>query len=414
MNNAESIDTELLVVGAGPAGLTTARTAALAGRRVVVVDSGPADRSAGGSALLSPAAVTTLDAIGTLPSDAHCVAHVRFTSGDSSVSTPWPGHPGRPDHGVVVDRRTLDTGFTRAAVAAGADVRFDHEATSAVVERGFVRGANLVRSDGTRLEIRADLVVVADGANSRFGRVLGSARDPGHPFAVAHHTTFHSALHDASEIEIVVGATDQKGTPITGYGWMFPTGRGTVDVGIVLMSTSPSFQVLNPAHVLDQLLADHGHRWHLLDGGTDPTGGRIPLGRSVGPAAGPTWLLVGDAAGLADPWSAAGLEAAVVSGRMAGEVVVEALDSRSSLPLQQYPRRLEDHFEPGYRVGRLADRLLGRPVVNRRLARALPRSERVADSTLRLVTGALRPGHTGPAEVAFRVARTLGVVLPGF
>jgi len=104
----------------------------------------------------------------------------------------------------------------RAKGLAGATVLRDHEATAPIVERGFVRGARLVRNDGTTTEVRAAFTVVADGANSRFGRALGTYRHPTWPSALAHRAIYASSLHDAAEIELVVDLEDRAGTPITG------------------------------------------------------------------------------------------------------------------------------------------------------------------------------------------------------
>ena len=420
MTGRPAATVDLLVIGAGPAGLVAARTAAAAGRRVLVVDADRRERTPRGAGLLSPATVAaaTRMGLGSALASGHRVDHVRISTGVAATSIPWPAHPDHPDHGLVVDRRTLDVALGELALEAGATIRFGHEAIAPIVDRGFVRGAQLVGPDGARVEARAEYVVVADGANSRFGRALGSFRDPTFPYALAHHASIPSAIHDATEVEIVVGLRDRADTPITGYGWMFPTGDGTVDVGVLLMSTSPSFQVLNPTHVLDRFVDGHGDRWHLTapastSGSPTASGGRIPLGRSVGPAAGPTWLLVGDAAGTADPWSGAGIRAAIESGAIAGDVLVEALEARSATALQRYPKLLDERFEPSYGVGRLADRLLGQAAISRRFSERAARSRLVAEATLRLGTGALRPAERGPAEVVFRVARALGVVVPG-
>jgi flavin-dependent dehydrogenase len=232
--------------------------------------------------------------------------------------------------------------------------------------------------------------------------------------AAAHHAEFASPMHDATELEIVVGLRDRAGTPINGYGWMFPTGTGTVDIGVALMSTSPSFQVLNPAHVLDAVVAEHRDRWH-LDGTpiAPPSGGRIPLGRSVGPAAGPTWLLLGDAVAAADPWSGAGIHGAIRTGAIAGDVLAEALRTGSAASLQRYPRALEDELGDGYGVGRIVNRLMGHPTVSTRVARTAARSRSSADTYLRLGTGAIRTGHVGPAELVYRIARGVGAFIPG-
>ena len=65
-----------------------------------------------------------------------------------------------------------------------------------------------------------------------------------------------------------------------GYGWMFPRGDGTANVGVLMMSTSPSFQVVNPAHLLDRFVADNGARWRLRRRPGAPAGRRAdPDGR---------------------------------------------------------------------------------------------------------------------------------------
>lgn len=439
MTGHPAASADVLVIGAGPAGSAAARVVAAAGRRVVAIDldddrdtdrlAAPTSRraspvtalaapgrAASGAALLTPAAVATVTRVGLdhLLDGGHRVEQVRLSTTDHATTTTWPSHGELPGHAVVVDRRRFDLALGRVVAESGADIWFGHEATAPIVERGFVRGAYVTAPSGERFEARADYVVVADGANSRFGRALGSFRDPSYPYALAHHAEYGSAIHDATEIEIVVGLRDRAGTPITGYGWMFPTGRGTVDVGVLLISTSPSFQVLNPAHVLDRFVDEHRGRWHLRASGPVVSGGgRIPLGRSVGPAAGPTWLLAGDAAGVADPWSGAGLGPALITGSIAGDVIVEALASGSATSLQRYPRLLDEQFEPSYRVGRLADQVFGRPSIANQAASRAARSRTVADGFLRLATGAVRPGHLGPAEITFRIARTLGVILPG-
>jgi geranylgeranyl reductase family protein len=407
---------DVLVVGAGPAGSAVAATVAASGHSVVVVDRAA---TAGGKPcgeLLTPRALVALQRTGIAPdrlAGFHPVTHVRFTTQSASSAARWPGHEEQPDHGLVAPRERLDAILVEHAVAAGATVLRDHEATAPIVERGFVRGARLVRGDGTTTDVRAAFTVVADGANSRFGRALGTYRQPTWPSALAHRAIYSTSLHDAAEIELVVDLEDRAGTPITDYGWMFPRGDGTANVGVLMMSTSPSFQVVNPARLLDRFVADNGARWRLhAEPVQPPAGGRIPMGASVRPAAGPTYLVVGDAAGVAHPFSGAGLEYAVETGVLAGGVRDEALRTAQAASLQRYPQLIEERYGTYFKVGRLVDRVLGRPALARRVASAAASRPAFARSLIRVSANSLRGRHPGATELAYRVGVAISTVAP--
>lgn len=416
MTGHPSATADVLVVGGGPAGIAAATSLAGTGHRVVVVERDTRVRRTRGVALVTPATVATLERLGLADAvaDGHRVDGIRVRTGPRSMPTPWPPHPDHADHGVVVHRDAFDTTLARLAIELGVEIWFDHEATAPIVERGFVRGAHLVdRARDRPVDARSSYLVVADGADSRFGRALGSYREPSWPLGVAHHGEYESELGPSSEVELVLGLRDRAGTPINGYGWMFPTGGGTVDVGVALMSTSPSFQVLDPAKVLDELVATHHERWDLSVPPIAPTsGGRIPLGRSVGPAAGPTWLLVGDAVAAADPWSGAGLDGALATGAIAGEVLAEALTGGTSAALQRYPQALDDRFGSRYGVGRLVNRAMGRPAITTHVAELASTRPSSAETFVRLGTAAFRPTRLGPAELLYRGARLLSPFLP--
>ena len=193
----------------------------------------------------------------------HPVERVRFTAvdpvepGPRSTSSAWPHWRGVPDTGFVGTRSSLVDALRELAVELGVEVLDRHDASEPIVERGFLRGATVRAVSGRARQVRATFTVVADGANSQFGRVLGTFRQPDWPLAVAHAADIRSPLGLASEAELVVGITDRSGAPIAGYGWMYPTGGDTVGVGIMMMSTSPSFQVINPAHLHERFVDDH-------------------------------------------------------------------------------------------------------------------------------------------------------------
>ena len=407
-----SATADVLVIGAGPAGCAAAAVLAQRGHGVIVIERNVFPHTDRSAVLLTPRSLAALRQL-ELPEieSSHRIHHVRLTCEGRSTSTTWPRHHAYPQHAAAVSRSVLAEHLVRAAEAEGATVLTGHEATDPIVERGFARGANVAAPDGTAFEARAEYTIVADGANSRFGRALGTFRKPAWPYALAHRVTFRSPLHDASEIELLVDLRDRAGTPITGYAWMLPAGDGTVTVGVMMMSTSPSFQVVNPAHLLDRVIGDHGARWHLDAEPIVPGwGGRIPLGMSVEPSAGPTYLLIGDAVGAGNPLSGAGIEAALETGGLAAGVVDEALQTGSAAALQQYTRLLSQRYGSFYQVGRLATRALGQPSMSRRVNQIAATRRPAADAYLRLATNELRPGRAGIAEFVYRAGRTISLI----
>src|SRR5207237_8189479 len=102
----------------------------------------------------------------------------------------WPKHPVYPSHGYVVRRRDLDQLVADHAVKSGATLQTGTEALAPVLERGLVAGAVVKRKDpGVVEELRARYVVVADGANSRLGRVLGTVCDRSYPLGMQIRTS---------------------------------------------------------------------------------------------------------------------------------------------------------------------------------------------------------------------------------
>ena len=414
MTAHRSVNADVLVIGGGPSGATAAAQLARRGHRVIVVERDPYPRVDPSGALLTPRALALLRQLDLVDLDhLHRVGQVRMTYDGRSTATGWPSHPSYPPYSAVTPRAAFDQQMMQAAVDEGASLFAGHEAIDPIVERGFVRGANVVGPDGNAFEARAAFTIVADGANSRFGRALGTYRRPTWPYAVGHRATYRSPVHDASEVELMLDLRDRSGTPITGYGWMLPAGDGTVTVGVMMMSTSPSFRVVNPAHLLDHVVVDHAARWHLDAEPIRPgVGGRIPLGLSVGPSAGATYLLIGDAVGAANPLSGAGIESALETGAAAAEVVDEALQTDSAAALQLYTRLLADRYGVFYKFGRLSNRALGQPAVSRRINRLAAKRKPAADALLRLATNELRPGRAGIAEVAYRIGRAVSLVGP--
>jgi geranylgeranyl reductase family protein len=352
----------------------------------------------------------------------HRLAGVRLVHGEREVTATWPRHRDLADHATALRRDVLDGHLRERAVEAGATVLMGHQAMAPIVDRGFVRGATLaidpeLDAGAPRAEVvRSRFVVVADGANSSFGRDLGTTRQRNWPYGIATRSYFQSPRSAESWIESDLGIPDSAGNPIAGYGWVIPLGDGTVNVGVGVLSTYRDVRGVNALKLLDSFAHRIAARWELdpSDQLKAPTRFRVPLAGSVGPKMGPTFLVVGDAAGAASPFNGDGVDAALMSGRLAGEVLDDALSAGNSTTLQRYPTLLADELGRYHQVGRLAARFLGRPAVLRPALRLGVRSDRVAGAVLRIATNELRDGHPGGAERAYALASTISKFAPSW
>lgn len=408
---------DALVVGAGPAGAAAAAWLADGGHRVALVERKrfPRDKTCGDA--LTPRAVRQLEdlGLGDALADYHRFDGLRSIAHGVTLELAWPEHPTYPSYGYVVRRRHLDELVAQRAVKAGATLWLATEATEPLVEGGIVTGAVVRRHDsGVTEPVRARYVVVADGANSRFGRALGSARDRSYPLGMAVRGYFESPLHDEPWIESHLDLRDREGNHLPGYGWVFPVGDGTVNVGVGLLSTFSGWKHVNTSQLMESFVATAPPRWGLSADSAlgAPTGGKLPTGFSVMPRVGPTWLVVGDAAGSVNPFNGEGISVAYETGRLAAEAIAEAISTGDGLALGSYARRLDETYDLYFKVARLFVRAIGNPAVMRELTRVGFRSRTLMEWVLRIMANLLRPDELGPAEAAYKAVAKLVALGP--
>jgi len=208
-------------------------------------------------------------------------------------------------------------------MAAGADCRF---ATSVT---GFNGGMHL--SDGTR--IRPKLIIGADGPRAAIGRAMGQVNR-----ALVETRQITVPLHIAQEATDIYLAANIPG----GYGWLFPRGdRANLGVGIDPRAKDRLKALLDGLH---RLLVDQGHVGTEIFG---HTGGAIPVGGMLqvhGDIEGIPALLAGDAAGLTNPVTGAGIASAVISGALAGQAAADRLGGDGAA-LDDYETELRALFD---------------------------------------------------------------------
>ncbi len=420
MYDASSYD--VLVVGAGPSGAATGYWLAQRGHRVLIVEKAhfPRDKTCGDG--LTPRAVRQLNDMGLAE---RLAPHLRYDGLRAighgfTLEMPWPDHPDFPSYGYVVRRRDLDAMVAEQAVKAGATLWTGAVATEPLLEGGIVRGAAVHHkgdspgSAGRDEAVRARFVVVADGANSRFGRALGCARRRDFPLGMAIRGYYTSPYHDEPWIESHLDIRDREGNHLPGYGWIFPVGDGTINVGCGLLSTFKGWKDINTSQLMDAFSATAPARWGISPETSTgaPTGGRLPTGGSVVPHVGPTWLVVGDAAGSVNPFNGEGISVAYETGRLAADVVHQALEADDGLALATYEQRLEATYGLYFKVARTFVRAIGNPAVMRELVRAGMQSRPLMEWVLRIMANLLRPDELGPAEAAYKLVAAIVAAAP--
>ncbi|MFB3739061.1 MAG: geranylgeranyl reductase family protein [Candidatus Velamenicoccus archaeovorus] len=407
-------EADVLVVGAGPGGSTTAYHLARHGLHVVVVEKSrfPREKVCGDG--LTPRAVTALVRMGIDPDGPGFERHrgLRIYARRVTLELPWPTLDDYPEHGLTRTRNDFDELLARRAQQAGATLLEGTEAVSPVIRDGWVTGATVRPVDdgaepGT---IRARFVVAADGASSRFAGQAGVRRDPTRPMGIAARRYYRIDRHPGPWLEVWMDLWDGDAL-MPGYGWLFPLPDGRVNVGAGLLNTFKNFKNLSAQRVFDAFVRMLPPSWGIEEDSADGRvlSGPLPMGFSRTPQAVPGMLLVGDAAGIVNPFNGEGIAYAMETGELAAELLHGALVKDRPGLAHVYPTLLHERYGRYFTAGRAFVRVIGHPTVMRMLTDyGLPR-ERLMRFLLR-VMGNLTDGPGG--DVQDRLMDTLVRLMP--
>ena len=367
----------------------------------------PRDKTCGDG--LTPRAVKQLVdmGLGDEIESYHRFRGLRAVAHGHTRELPWPDHAIFPSHGYVVRRSTLDAAVLEGARRAGALVWYGAEATGPLLTGSLCHGARVLdRDSGASSDVLASYVVVADGANSRFGRALGCRRERSWPQGMAIRTYYESPNHGDPWIESALDVRDRNGATLPGYGWIFPLGDGTVNVGIGLLTSYRDWRSVNTSHLMTEWAYAAPERWGLHPESplTPPVGGRLPMAGSVNPKAGPNFLIVGDAGGSVNPFNGEGIDYAYETGRLAAELVAEAVICEDGLALSRYPELLESTYGAYFKVARLFAYAIGRPRLISRLVQFGMQSQTLMEWALRIMANLMHEDDPGAAEYIYKTA----------
>ncbi|MDA3041181.1 MAG: geranylgeranyl reductase family protein [Actinomycetota bacterium] len=390
LSRTPSVD--LAIIGGGPAGAAAAITAARGGATVVVFEKGLHGRDKVCGDGLTPRAIGALNDLGVGFEAAHHIVGLRMIANKTVRELDWPSTSRFPDHGAVWPRRHLDAALMDAAAKAGADVRWGIEALP-WVEDGRVLGVTI----GTN-KVSAGLTILASGAQGEASRMVGAVRDPAEPFGLAIRSYAESPRHADTHIEACLTLRDNHGTPVPGYGWMFPAGDGTVNIGVGALSTMKGFKSLNLKTLLDAYRGIVQHSWQLGPHLERPRAWRLPM--TAVRRHGPGWVAIGDAAGLINPMNGEGIDYGLESGMLASELF---LADPATAP-ERYDVEVGARFDQFLRTGRRFSFLIGHPLILRTGLRMAVGTDAIAKITLQVMGNLVDSSSPGASGRVLRVA----------
>ena len=390
---ADERQADVIVVGAGPAGSSTAFHLAQAGADVLLLEKSafPRDKVCGDG--LTPRAVKQLVGMGFDLDEPGWQKNkgLRIIGAGHRLELPWPELTSFPPYGAARARTDLDELLARHAQKAGARLLERTSVTGPVLDTsGRVVGvtARPLDEDGRRggdeVTYRAPLVVACDGVSARLALALGLGRREDRPMAVAVRAYYETPRHDdewmESWLELWDGAPGRSNL-LPGYGWIFGLGNGTANVGMGILNSSAAFQSVDYKHVLRSWLSHTPPEWGFTDDANRV--GRIgsaalPMGFNRKPHYTRGVLLVGDSGGMVNPFNGEGIDYALEAGHLAADTALQAL-ARPEGParervLEGYAAALDSSYGGYFTVGRVFARMIGNPTVMKQATRhGLPR-----------------------------------------
>ncbi len=337
---------EVLVVGAGPAGSAAAAWAARAGHDVLLADACafPRDKACGDG--LTPRAVAELRLLGLGDWLASQPLNwgLRAAGFGRELYLPWPGGS-LPAVGSAVRRTELDQEIHAVALRAGAVELPKARAVGVEVHAGTVKSVTFTMGSREHT-VRCDRLIVADGAKSQLGRLLGREWHQNTVYGVAIRGYVDSARSRDPWISSHLELRNTQGEILSGYGWVFPLGSGQVNLGVGTLATAQRPAGIQLRPLLEQYALARKGDWQLAGPVHSARSALLPMGGAVSGVAGRNWGLIGDAAGCVNPLNGEGIDYGLEGGRLLAQLLSEPDWSVA------WPSTLRQNYGPAFSIAR--------------------------------------------------------------
>ncbi len=312
---------DVVVIGAGPAGTTLARYAALGGASVLILEK---DRDVGVPVRCAEAVSDkSLEEVVSIDPKwiASTIKHFRLIAPNGSMVEPDLG-----GFGYVLERRLFDYDLARLAVEAGAELLTKAYASNLIITGGRIEGVEF-QWKGEPRQVKARIIAGADGVESRVGKWAGI------------DTTTHfrdmecCAQMTLSNIDVGDDTCEfyfGQDTAPMGYLWVFPKGNRMANVGIGISGTAAKHR--SPISYLKEFV----DRKYPSAGVLTTIAGGVPCAQSLERIVKENVVLAGDAAHQVNPISGGGITSGMKAGKLAGEIIAEALRRNDLRHLAEY------------------------------------------------------------------------------
>ena len=307
---------DLVIIGGGPAGSMAALTAARRGLSALMVERDPVI----GSPVRCAEGVDHAGLVRFFEPDPRWIAttitrYYLVAPDGAQVEMNSGG-----ERGYILERLVFDRMIAEEAAKAGAAVMTGIEATALSPFEDGYREVTLASGD-TCWDVRARVVVAADGVESRAARWAGIATHMKvHDLDTCAQVTCAGADIDPASFSLCFTNEFAPG----GYAWIFPKGAGVANIGLGI--TGDHARVKPPVQYLDDFLARFFPRVSVVS----RTVGGVPCSGGIKDLVTDGLLVAGDAAHMANPLTGGGIINAMIAGELAANTAADALEKGAS------------------------------------------------------------------------------------